>query len=483
MTTPTLPVARSSPRATAVASGCAVLFLLPFAAVGVYATIQLAGAVTASSWAQAGHFAIFALVFGGVGFGGLAALMVGRRRLADAEQRQAQHPDAPWLWRADWASGVVMDSSRAEMWTAWIFTAFWNLVSIPGAVAGTREFLRGGNRTALLVILFPAAGVILLGWAVRATLRYRRYGASRFDLATRPAIVGHVLEGTVRTPSDVRPPEGYRVVLTCIRRETTGSGKNRSTTERVLWQDERRSMGSATGLPVAFAIPRDALPCDPVSGGDRVLWRLGVTGEVPGVDYSATFEVPVFRTSASDGPLTDEDREVAAASQVPADYHQPAGSRIQVSTTRRGTEIYFPPARNTGFAVGISSFTALWMGALALTIVLHAPLLFPIVFGLFGLLLVLIVLDAWLGATRVVAGDGQVTVATGWLVPRRERTLRAADIAGISSRIASQQGTTPYYDITIETKAGTRVAAGRAVRDKREAEWLAEMLMRAIAPR
>jgi hypothetical protein len=292
-----------------------------------------------------------------------------------------------------------------------------------------------------------------------------------------------VLEGTVRTPSDVRPPEGYRVVLTCIRRETTGSGKNRSTTERVLWQDERRSMGSATGLPVAFAIPGDALPCDPVSGGDRVLWRLGVTGEVPGVDYSATFEVPVFRTSASDGPLTDEDREVAAASQVPADYHQPAGSRIQVSTTRRGTEIYFPPARNTGFAVGISSFTALWMGALALTIVLHAPLLFPIVFGLFGLLLVLIVLDAWLGATRVVAGDGQVTVATGWLVPRRERTLRAADIAGISSRIASQQGTTPYYDITIETKAGTRVAAGRAVRDKREAEWLAEMLMRAIAPR
>jgi len=64
VTTPTLPVARSTPRATAVASGCAVLFLLPFAAVGVYATIQLAGAVTASSWAQAGHFAIFALVFG-----------------------------------------------------------------------------------------------------------------------------------------------------------------------------------------------------------------------------------------------------------------------------------------------------------------------------------------------------------------------------------------------------------------------------------
>jgi hypothetical protein len=368
------------------------------------------------------------------------------------------------------------------MWTAWIFSAFWNLVSIPGTVAAVREVVRGGNRLALLVLLFPAAGLGLLVWAVRATLRYRRYGSSRFDLATRPAIVGHVLEGTVRTPSDLRPPEGYHVVLSCIRRETTGSGKNRSTTERVLWQDERRTMGGAARLPVAFAIPHDVLPCDPGSAGDPVLWRLAVTGEVPGVDYSATFEVPVFRTSASDAPLTDEDRAVAAASIVPADYRQPADSRIQVSTTRRGTEIYFPPARNTGFAVGISSFTALWMGAIALTIVLHAPLLFPIVFGLFGLLLVFMVLDAWLGVTRVTAGDGQVTVATGWLVPRRERTLRAADISTVTARIASQQGTTPYYDITIETKAGKRVAAGRAVRDKREAEWLAATLMRAAAP-
>jgi hypothetical protein len=204
---------------------------------------------------------------------------------------------------------------------------------------------------------------------------------------------------------------------------------------------------------------------------------------VTGIDYAATFEVPVFRTAESDASSTEADRAAAAAAMVPTDYHQPPGSRIQVSTTRRGTEIYFPPARNAGFAIGITVFTAIWLGAIALMLVVHAPILFPIVFGLFALLLVYLLLEAWLGVTRVTAGDGQVTIATGWLVPQRERTIRAGEIKGVTTRITSQQGDTAYYDITIETTAGTRVAAGRSVRDKREAEWLAATIAKAAGPR
>ena len=482
MTAPSLTV-RGTGNNTALAMGCGVLFLLPFAGVGVFTTVQALRAAAAANWSQAGFFSIFALTFGGVGFGGLVALAAGRRRLADAETRQTRNPDAPWLWRADWASGMVTDSSKAEMWTAWVFATFWNLISIPSGVLGIREGLREGNRLAFLALLFPAIGLGLLVWAMRATLRYRRYGVSRFELAGNPGVVGHTLAGTVRTPSDLRPPEGFDVVLSCIRRETTGSGKNRSTTEHLLWQDERRTMGGPGGLPVVFAIPPDVRPSDPGTSDDRVLWRLQVTGEVPGIDYAAKFEVPVFRTAASDAPLTDADRAAAALSMVPADYHQPAGSRIQVSTTRRGTEIYFPPARNPGFAIGITVFTALWTGAIVLVVALHAPILFPIVFGVFELLLVYFLLESWLGVTRVTAGDGQVTIANGWLVPQRERTLRAAEIKGVTTQIASQQGDTAFYDVTIETTAGKRVPAGRSVRDKHEAEWLAATIAKAIAPR
>ena len=46
-----------------------------------------------------------------------------------------------------------------------------------------------------MVLLFPAVGIGLLGWALRATLRYRRYGISRLELTTLPAPVGHALDG------------------------------------------------------------------------------------------------------------------------------------------------------------------------------------------------------------------------------------------------------------------------------------------------
>jgi hypothetical protein len=182
MTAPRLSV-RGAGNNAALALGCGVLFLLPFAGVGVFTGVQAVRAAAASDWPQAGFLTIFALTFGGVGVGGLIALAAGRRRLVDAEGRQAGHPDAPWLWRADWASGVVTDSSRTEMWTAWVFAALWNLISLPGGVLGVRAATREGNRLALIALMFPLIGMGLLAWAVRTTLRYRRYGISRFELS------------------------------------------------------------------------------------------------------------------------------------------------------------------------------------------------------------------------------------------------------------------------------------------------------------
>jgi hypothetical protein len=457
-----------------------VLFLLPFAAVGVVTTVLALRAAGAHDWPRAGFLGIFALTFGGVGIGGIALALRGRRRLADALEREARSPDSPWLWREDWAARRITDSPGRDMWSAWAFAALWNLISLPSAVLATRAALHGGERTALIALVFPLLGLGLVAWAVRATLRYRRYGTSWLELATLPAVVGHRLEGTVRTPAGLRPEGGFRLVLSCIRRETTGGGRDRSTWDHVLWQDERRAPGGATGLPVAFAIPLDAVPCDPAISGDRVFWRLDVTGEVPGVDYAAAFEVPVFRTAASDAPLTDADRAAEAAAGLPADYRPAAGSRVRVSASARGTEIYYPAARNPGFALGLTAFFILWLGATALMVGLKAPLVFPIFFGAFSLLFAFLVADQWLGVTRVTAGRDAVTVATGWGTPRRERTLRAAEIADVTTKITAQAGTTPYYEIKLMTTAGKQVGAGAGLRDKREAEWLAATLKEAI---
>jgi hypothetical protein len=469
-------------RSTRTAIGCAILFLLPFAGVGVFAAVQLAGAVARRDWAQAGFLAIFALAFGGVGIGGIAVVLANRGRAEEAVAREARNPTSPWLWREDWAARRMTDSTRSGMWGAWAFTALWNLISIPSAVLAVRESIAKGNYLALVALLFPAVGLGLLVWALRATARYRRYGVSTLELTTLPAPVGHALEGLVRTPPGLRPPDGFQVTLRCIRRVTRGSGRNRSTSETTLWQEERRVPAGGVGVAIAFPIPADAAPSDPGRGSDRVLWRLDVAADVPGVDYASSFEVPVFRTSASEQPRTPAETAVADAFALPANYRQPAASRIQVTTTRRGTEIYYPRARNPGMAAGLTAFGALWVGATWLAAALGAPIIFPIVFGAFGVLLAVFVLDAWLTVTRVTVGDGRVTVASGWLAPSRERVVPAGEVSDVTTRIGAQAGGTVYYDVTVLTTAGKRVAAGRGIRDKREAEWLAATIKAALRP-
>ncbi|HET6836782.1 MAG TPA: hypothetical protein VFH24_02000 [Gemmatimonadales bacterium] len=109
-----------------------------------------------------------------------------------------------------------------------------------------------------------------------------------------------------------------------------------------------------------------------------------------------------------------------------------------------------------------------------------APVLFPIVFGAFTVLLGIGLLQQWLGVSRVLADTARVTVAQGYIVPGRERAIEAAHISDVTTKIGMQAGTTPYYDVVIVRRDGKRVIAGRSVRDKREAEWLVQTLKTAI---
>jgi hypothetical protein len=485
---PTARGTRPKQISSAVASGCVALFLLPFAAAGAFTAVKAVQLAKSGSWHDAVVFGIFALTFGGVGFGGLAGMRVAYRRLREAEGLQASHPEEPWLWRRDWASGRIDDSGRENVLAAWIIATLWNLVSLPGAYFGVRAALHEGKPAAFLAVLFPLAGAWLLGRAVLTTLRYRRYGISRLELSTIPGVIGHSLAGSVRTTIPIQPAEGFQLTLTCIRRVTTRSGKSSSTSENILWQEERRVRGEQSrdfagmgaSIPVSFALPPDAVASDADNPSNRVLWRLDVTASVPGVDYESSFEVPVFRTPASEQPPSAEAERLLSETSPVRAYHQPADSRIQVTTNRRGTEIVFPAARNPGPATGLTVFMLIWWATVGVQLYLRAPIIFPIVTALFGLLLMIFVLDVWLKVSRVTIDAGVVTVASGYLQPGRERTIAGGEIATVAAEIGMQSGKTLYYDIIIRRKNGKKVAAGRSVRDKREAEWLAAMMKKSL---
>src|SRR5215208_6191511 len=234
MERPTLPTTAwraPVPFSSEKAVGCVVLFLLPFAAAGTFCAVQAVRLARAGVWHDAVFLAIGALAFGGVGYGGLAGLRIGYRRMKDVEALQASHPEEPWLWRRDWASWQIDDTTRENLLASWIFAGLWNLVSIPAAYAGLRAALYESNRTGLVALLFPLAGIWLLARAVQATIRKSKYRVSRLELSTLPGVIGHTLAGTVRAPVGLQPSEVFQMSLTCLRRLTTRSGKSNSMSE------------------------------------------------------------------------------------------------------------------------------------------------------------------------------------------------------------------------------------------------------------
>jgi len=151
-----------------------------------------------------------------------------------------------------------------------------------------------------------------------------------------------------------------------------------------------------------------------------------------------------------------------------------------VSTGPRGTQIIFPAARNLGATLGLTGFAALWTGLLWLVVYLKAPVLFPIAFGLVEAALLYGALRMWLRVVEVTASREGVAVASGFAAVGDPTVIAARDVASVEVRIGLQSGSTVYYDLAILRTNGRRTNAGSGIRDKREAEWLAQLIKNAV---
>lgn len=467
--------------------GCLVLFLLPFAAFGIgivaVAILRLREGNTREALLAGG----FAALFAAIGVGGIAMLLANRRTILERAALEDLHPDAPWLWRPDWASGRLVYPTGTLLGAIWAFTALWNVVAAPAGVMGVRIAQQEGKPAAWLILLFPLIGVGLLVHAVRASLRYRRFGVSRLDLSTVPGVVGRSLAGVLRVPVAMQPAEGFTAVLTCVRVVTSGSAAHASPSETVLWQEEQMVAGewradggtAETRIPIAFDLPADAAPSDRRDWRSRVEWRLRVSASVPGVDYDARFDVPVFRTPESARTsAADEERRLDARM---AGYHQPEGSRIVVSRTPGRTDIWLPAGRNPGAAIVITLLAMVFAAGVAVGVNLGWEWYFLLFQAVFTAILLFAALELWLRVTRVTVRPGTLTWASGYLTPGRERTLAAAQIAKVEATVGMTIGPTVYHDITVFRIGGRKVRLAGSIRHKPEAEWLVGFIRSRLA--
>ncbi len=201
-----------------------------------------------------------------------------------------------------WASGEIRSKGRKFIVALWVAALFWNLLFGIGLIKAMSNPV---VKTAPLVVLgvFVALGLAFVVFTVRATLRYVHFGESRCRISGKAGVLGTKMSGIIRTRNEIQISGDYTIELQCLDTYTTGSGDKRRTEVSARWQDKQRvaqaGSSSTSGIPFSFDIPDY-----PPETGDQlargtVSWQLKIHAPVKGVDYAASFTVPVFKMDYS----------------------------------------------------------------------------------------------------------------------------------------------------------------------------------------
>jgi hypothetical protein len=165
----------------------------------------------------------------------------------------------------------------------------------------------------------------------------------------------------------------------------------------------------------------------------------------------------------------------------------PATARVSIAPgPGGGTEFRFGANRTPGAAFAVTIMAVVFSGVAFGIRYLGAPLVFPIVFGLVGAVLVLVAIDLWLAVTVVEVTNGSLISRTSVLGTGRTRQLDVSDIEDVTLGIGMTQSESvtqaakAWYDISIHRRAGSKLKIGRHIADRREAEYVVGQLKRAL---
>ncbi len=410
-----------------------------------------------------------AAAVGCVLFVGSLLLLRGLRGLA-AKQAEADalvtlHPDQPWKWKPEWDGRPIEASDRKGAGFLLFFSVMWNAISWPAFWAvwwGPKDNPLGVK---LMVTLFPAIGVLVAWLAVYKWIQSRKFGRPRFVPSTVPGVIGGYVGGVIEVPARVTPEGDATLSLRNLRRETRGSGKNRSTTEVVLWEREERiprekwtSGAGRTDIPVLFHVPDSCSATDDSDPNNEVVWRLETKAAVAGVDFAATFDVPVFATGETAAPPERNEPLLAEYKSGPPDATVLAAAGVRAGPD--GATWHFTSPGMPGTKAG---FTLVALGFCAGTVLafLQGPVLLALFLALFAAVMTAAAADLWFNGQELAIVGRDVVVRRRRPWGTKEFCVPRAEVARISTEKSMSAGSTQYYRLKLVGSDGVDLRLAR----------------------
>ncbi len=293
-------VGHASRASSAMPIGCAIPFGLPFLAVGVFATRMGVRALVARVDRDEPTWILGAMgiLFGAAGLWIISRGVANVIAQATLRRRMARWPQEPWRWDHSWDPTAAVTGGFGEQVQGAVGVLFFGLFLAPFNWLAWREF----GIWVVVVGLFDLILLAIVGVLVYGFLRFARYGKSRLRFATFPFFLGGSFEASLERAARLRSCRSVKVRLQCVEEMREPNGDSTKTVAYSIYADERTLDPEAGGsadpseMRIAFPLPKGEAFDTALQQRPPRYWELVVTAETPGVDYAATFLVPIYRS-------------------------------------------------------------------------------------------------------------------------------------------------------------------------------------------
>lgn len=283
-------------------TGGMVWFALPFLGLGGFLALAGFGVIPLPGKANA-PLPVIGCV--GVAFflAGTLVLSSGLRGILHRGRRrrlEELYGAEPWTADYPWDPTGTFDRSLGRVFQSWLFVVFlgfflapfhwWAWASDEGGL-----FVRG------IVVFFSLIHLCVLGTALRRTAQWLRYGRTRLRYDDFPFHPGETVRVTY-APNRFATLKG---TVRCVEEywETTGTGKHRRKSLVVdsLWSEAHEWTPHRQDVEVAlrFDLPDDEQLVNRLSRAPVRYWELVLEAEAAGVDFHATYLLPVYASRLS----------------------------------------------------------------------------------------------------------------------------------------------------------------------------------------
>lgn len=393
-----------------------------------------------------------------------------------------QEVDEAMLFDKKWHSNNIRSNAKKTMLFMWGFGIVWLLISSPPIIANVDDLLRSGDALKWgVAILFPAVGLFILYQAMKKTMEWQRFGATPLSLSPFPGSIGGEVGGTITLSQPLPKGTEFEVVLSNVYTYVSGSGKNRSTRNDILWQECQRVIpqtdldGSA--ISFKFAVPSSLHGSQPYDSNGHYHWTVLVESQNPNLKLARNYDIPVFQL------------DTAQRSEVETniiDEGKPEFKNVQSTATLDGLELNYPMFSNLGFSLPITLIGSLFAGIGFFMMFgdMGAPMFMGIIFALIGSLFA-VVGFAMLGNAYKVKVDMQgVHMDRQWFMKKWKVHFPIDQIKEIRKKKSgsSQSGgrMEQFFKLELVDQSGRTTTIGDNISGTQRADLLIEQIEAAL---